>query len=127
MVQWRIWADFVFVFLVSSFLSIDPINYSLDSDKFHASTDHAAMDEIEILPKVDKASHGPLADLMTFKCLEHEQTMANLKKEADLIRELYKLKKTNENELQTIRIKNETELQSLRKKFVIDYGHLPLQ
>ena len=34
--------------------AIIPINYSLDSDKFLASTDHAATDEIEILPKVVK-------------------------------------------------------------------------
>ena len=107
--------------------AINPINYSLDSDKFQTSTDHAATDEIEILPKVAKVSHGPMADLMNFKRLEHEQTMANLKQEADLIRELYELKKNNENQLQAIRINNEAELQSLRKKFAIDYGHLPLQ
>ena len=68
-----------------------------------------------------------MPDLMNFKRLEHEQTMANLKQEVDLVREFYELKKTNEKELQIIKIKNETELQSLRKKFAIDYGHLPLQ
>ena len=88
---------------------------------------HAATDEIEILPKVAKVSHGPMADLMNFKRLEHEQTMANLKQEADLIRELYELKKKNENALQSIKIENEKELQSLKKKFAVDYGHLPMQ
>ena len=84
----------------------EPIAYGKDSDKMPqpnpksqiwrpralAASDGDLDGEIQILPKVIKISECPKSVLVQLKQLEHEEVMANLRREEERSKEIHQLK-----------------------------------
>ena len=66
-----------------------------------------------------------MADLMNFKYLDHEQKMTNLNQKADLVRELYVLKKITKTRFRKLN-SSQARTAGFQKNFAVDYVYLNL-